>query len=93
MKYVLLYDGASNLEKARDLFPAHRARWKEFLDRGELLMIGPFGDPRQGAMAVFRSKSAAEEFARTDPFVEGGVVPKWEVREWREAIVPEPTAP
>jgi uncharacterized protein YciI len=89
MKYVLFYDGPSDREKARQAFAAHQATWKGFQDRGELLLIGPFTDAQQGAMAVFSSRDAAEAFARADPFVLQGVVSRWEVREWREAIIPE----
>ena len=88
MKFVLLYEGGSDMQRARELFPAHRAAWQPFLDRHELLLIGPFSDPSQGAMAVFSTREAAEEFARVDPFVIHGVVKKWDVREWREAIAP-----
>lgn len=86
MKYVLLYDGAADMNRAREIFPAHRAKWQEFVVRGELVMIGPFTDPRQGAMGVFTTRAAAEEFVRVDPFVLEGVVKKWELREWREAL-------
>jgi uncharacterized protein YciI len=54
--------------------------------RGELLMIGPFSDPRQGAMGVFATREAAEAFVPVDPFVLEGVVNKWELREWRETL-------
>jgi uncharacterized protein YciI len=46
MKYVVTYESAADSrEKAQQHFPAHRARWAEFRDRGELLMIGTFSDP------------------------------------------------
>jgi uncharacterized protein YciI len=86
VKYVLFYDGAADMERARAVFPAHRAKWQEFVARGELLMIGPFVDPRQGAMGVFATRESAEAFVRVDPFILEGVVRKWELREWREAI-------
>jgi uncharacterized protein len=86
VKYVLFYDGAVDMDRARAVFPAHRAKWQEFVARGDLLMIGPFADPRLGAMGVFAKREAAEEFVRVDPFILEGVVKKWEVREWREAI-------
>jgi uncharacterized protein YciI len=37
-------------------------------------------------MGVFATRQAAEEFVRVDPFVLEGVVKKWELREWREAL-------
>jgi uncharacterized protein YciI len=88
MKYVLFYESGDDLaEKAPLHAEAHRAHWPAFLERGELLMIGPFDDPqRHGAMSVFRTREAAEEFARNDPFVINGVVRSWEIREWDEAI-------
>jgi hypothetical protein len=88
VKYVLLYEAATDMDRARAVFPGHRAKWQEWVARGELLMIGPFTDPRQGAMGVFASREAAEAFVRADPFILEGVVKKWELREWREAIVP-----
>ena len=88
MKYVLFYGAATDLNKARQLFAQHRAVWKEFQDRGELLMIGPFSDPSQGALGIFTTRESAEKFAGLDPFVREGVVVKWEIREWHEAIFP-----
>ena len=52
-------------------------------------MYGPFGDPqREGSMAVFLTREAAEEFVKGDPFVLNGVVRNWEIREWDEAFFP-----
>jgi uncharacterized protein YciI len=85
--YVLFYDSADDVRaKAPQHFPAHRARWGEFRARGTLLLIGTFANPEEGAMAVFTSREAAEEFARGDPFVLNGVVRDWYIREWNEAI-------
>jgi hypothetical protein len=64
VKYVLLYDAAADMERARVVFPAHRAKWQPFVARGDLLMVGPFSDPRQGAMGVFATREAAEHRAR-----------------------------
>src|SRR2546426_6836199 len=58
VKYVLFYDAAADMDRAREVFPAHRAKWQEFVARGELLMIGPFSDPRQGAMGVFADRKS-----------------------------------
>ena len=86
MKYVLLYESADDVaSKAPPQFPAHKARLDEFHARGDLLMVGTFGDPQaQGSMAIFTSREAAEEFATGDPFVLNGVVAAWEVRQWNE---------
>jgi uncharacterized protein YciI len=85
-KYVLLYTSADDvLSKAPAHFPAHSARLDEFHARGVLLAVGTFGNPQEeGSMGIFTSRDAAEEFARDDPFVVGGVVSGWEVRDWNE---------
>jgi uncharacterized protein YciI len=89
MKYVLFYESADDvLSKAPAHFEAHVARGNEYHDRGLLLMYGPFGDPqKEGSMAVFTSRAAAEEFAIGDPFVLNGVVRNWQIREWDEVFV------
>ncbi len=88
MKYVLFYDSADDVaEKAPAHFGAHAARYAEFHARGELLMVGTFSNPQdQGAMAIFSTRQAAEEFARDDPFVVHGVVRAYLVREWNEVL-------
>jgi hypothetical protein len=90
MKYVLLYESADDvLAKVPEHFAAHSARGQEFHERGLLVAYGPFGDPqKEGSMAVFTSREAAEEFARDDPFVLHGVVSGWQIREWDEAFLP-----
>jgi len=66
---------------------AHKERLDEFHRRGDLLMVGTFGDRQaQGSMSIFRSREAAEEFAEDDPFVLNGVVRCWEVRDWEEVL-------
>ena len=67
----MFYESAADvMSKAPPVYPRHLARLKEFRDRGDLLMVGTFGDPQaEGSMAVFGSREAAEEFVRDDPFV------------------------
>jgi uncharacterized protein YciI len=89
VKYVLLYESSAEvLVKAPVHVEAHRARWQEFVSNGTLLMIGPFSNPQEGAMAIFTTRDAAESFAGGDPFVINGVIDRWFVREWHEVLVP-----
>ena len=85
MKYVLFYEAAGDRELALRFFAAHRAHFEAFHARGTLLMIGLFTEG-DGAMAIFTTREAAEDFARGDPFVRHGVVRAWRVREWNEAL-------
>jgi hypothetical protein len=41
---------------------------------------------RDGSMAIFTTREAAEDFAAGDPFVLNGVVRKWYVRDWNEIL-------
>ena len=89
MKYVLFYTPAEDvMEKAPLHFPAHQSRIGQFHDRGDLLMVGTFGDPvNQGSMAIFPTREAAEDFVAGDPFVLEGVVARHEIRDWNEMLV------
>jgi uncharacterized protein YciI len=86
--FVTFYEsGPDALALIPEHYPAHRARVDEFAARGDLLMVGTFADPiEEGAMAVFRTRAAAEEFVAGDPFVTSGAVATWYLREWNEVL-------
>ncbi len=89
MKAVLFYHAAPDvLTRAPAHFPAHKARLDEFQRSGELLAVGTWADPREGSMAVFRTREAAERFAKDDPFVRNGVVVRHEIKDWNEVLLP-----
>jgi len=88
MKIVSFYDMAPGaLAQLMTHFPAHRARLDEFHARGVLLAAGPLGNPPEGAMAIFTSREAAEEFIAGDPFVIHGLVSSWRLVEWKAAFL------
>ncbi|HSN11789.1 MAG TPA: YciI family protein, partial [Propionibacteriaceae bacterium] len=76
MKYVLRYTMADGVDpqRLREVFPDHRRHWEAYREDGTLVAIGPMEDPADGALSVFTTREAAEEFARADPFVTSGVV-------------------
>ncbi len=90
MKYVMLYEAAGDFRaKVPAQLEAHRALWKKFHAEGRLLLVGPFTDePAGGAMGIFATRAAAEEFVRLDPFVTQGVVSRYTIREWNEVLAP-----
>jgi hypothetical protein len=93
MKYVVTYELADGaLELAMQHYPAHRARLDAFHERGVLLLVGTFADEPVGAMAVFTTREAADEFMADDPFLKYGVVGRHRVREWDEVLQPEVTS-
>ena len=74
VKVVMFHEVALDRPpKARvpPLPPAHRARLNAFHARGVFLMAGPFANPIEGAVGVFTSREAAEEFIQGDPFKGG----------------------
>lgn len=88
MKYVMRYTAAPDVaDRAPAHFEAHSARLHEFHARGTLLMAGPLAD-QSGAIGIFTSREAAEEFIAGDPFVRHGVVTAWDVAEWIEVLAP-----
>lgn len=88
MTIVAFYEVAPEaLARVMEYFPAHKTRLDEFHARGVLLAAGPLGNPPEGAMALFTSREAAEEFIQGDPFVVNGVVSSWRVVEWNAAYL------
>jgi len=90
VKYVVLYESADDVLTTAPLhFAAHKRRLEEFHARGEILMVGTFGDPvSQGSMGIFPTRETAEAFVAGDPFVLNGVVRRHEIREWNEILAP-----
>ena len=87
-KAVVFYEASPNvMELAPRHFAAHKARLDAFQARGELLAVGPYADPREGSLAVFIDRTAAEAFVAEDPFVMNGVVAKHRIKEWREILL------
>lgn len=87
MKCVMLYETATDgLTKAQANYSGHKARVDEFARRGVLLMIGTWANPAEGALAIFTSRTAAQEFAAGDPFLQNGVVGNVTFKDWNEIL-------
>ena len=52
--------------------------------RGEFQMGGARANPVDGALLTFKAgdRAVIEDFVRNDPYVKGGLVTAWRVREW-----------
>lgn len=90
--FVLLYDYTPDFrEKRAPHRAAHIGHAKASIARGELVLGGAFADDPPGGMLLFQgeSPSAAEAFARNDPYVLNGVVTGWRVREWTTVVGPD----
>lgn len=69
------------------VYPRHKAFLDEFLQRGEVVGVGPFTDAAGGNMALFRSRAAAEAFAKADPFVLEGLVKEYQIKDWADQML------
>jgi uncharacterized protein len=80
---VLIYSYVEDvLERRAPYREAHLALIGAAKKDGRIVMSGPIGDPPNGALIVFTTREAAEEFVGVDPYVEGGVVTEWRVEPW-----------
>jgi uncharacterized protein YciI len=89
MHYLLFYEaGPDYVERRRPFRAAHLQHARDAVSRGELVLGGAFADPADGALLLFRgaSPAAAEQFAKTDPYVANGVVKRWWIREWTTVV-------
>jgi uncharacterized protein YciI len=87
--WLLQYDYVDDyLERRGEYRDAHLARARAAHERGDLVMAGALAEPADGAVFVFRSDSPkiVEEFARSDPYVEAGLVTSWRARQWTVVV-------
>jgi len=86
MKYVVIGEsGGASRDEIMAVYPRHKVVVDAFVERGEVVGIGPFGDG--GNMAIFRSQDAAEAFARQDPFIAEGLVSSFSIRPWLDEML------
>jgi len=86
MSFVVLGTGAGrSMDEIMAVYPRHKALVDEFMDRGEVIGIGPLDGG--GNLAIFRTREAADEFARTDPFLLEGLIVRYDVTEWGDALL------
>ena len=85
MHYLLFYEvGEDYVSRRAEFREAHLTKAWEASERGELLLGGALANPVNGAVLLFKGDSpeVAEKFAKADPYVTGGTVKRWYVREW-----------
>ena len=74
-------------DKIMAIYPRHKAFLDQFIERGEVVGIGPFIDPDGGNMALFRTRAAAEAFAKSDPFLLEGAAKEYRIKEWADIML------
>jgi uncharacterized protein YciI len=86
MHHLLLYDYVENMAELRTPYrDAHLQRIKAERDAGRITIAGALGDAPTGAAIVFQDgdREAIEEFVRSDPYVQAGLVTAWRIEPWR----------
>jgi uncharacterized protein YciI len=88
MKAVVIGEpSGASMEEIMSVYPRHKVIVDKYVERGDVIGIGPFSD--LGNMAIFKSRSAAEEFVKEDPFINEGLVKSFVIRDWNDNILPD----
>ncbi|MEL7533354.1 MAG: YciI-like protein [Bacteroidota bacterium] len=87
MKYfILFYETVDAFVEKRTPFRAtHLMHAQNAVDAGRLLLGGALENPADKAVLLFRGvdEQVAIDFAKNDPYVQQGLITKWEVRPWK----------
>jgi uncharacterized protein YciI len=88
MLFVIIgYDGPNGAALRPRVRPAHLENLKPLLERGKMVLGGPFTDGSGSLMIVdMETEAEAREFARTDPYTKEGVFERVEVRPFRQVV-------
>lgn len=86
MKAVVIGEpSGATMDTIMGVYPRHKAIVEKYIAKGEVIGIGPFAD--RGNMAIFRSRAAAEEFVKEDPFILEGIVKSFVIRDWNDSML------
>ena len=88
MKAVVIGEpSGASMETIMSVYPRHKAVVDKYIDCGDVIGIGPFAGG--GNMAIFKTRTAAEEFVKEDPFILEGLVKSFVIRDWNDGLLPE----
>jgi uncharacterized protein len=86
MKAVVIGESSgATMEAIMSVYPRHKVIVDKYISQGEVIGIGPFAD--RGNMAIFKSREAAEAFAKEDPFILEGLVKSFVIRDWNDTML------
>ena len=86
MKAVVIGQASgATMDQIMAVYPRHKLVVERFIARGEVIGIGPFTD--LGNMGIFRTRAAAEQFAREDPYILEGLVKSPVIRDWDDKML------
>lgn len=86
MKTVVIGESSgATMETIMSVYPRHKIVVDKYIAKGEVIGIGPFSD--RGNMAIFKSREAAEQFVKEDPFILEGLVKSFSIRDWNDNLL------
>jgi len=86
VKAVIIGESSgASMDAIMAVYPRHKAVVERFVARGEVIGIGPFAD--RGNMGIFRTREAAEAFAKEDPFILEGLVKSFVIKDWADTML------
>ncbi|MGH7931955.1 MAG: YciI family protein [Candidatus Binataceae bacterium] len=88
MLFVIIgHDGPNGAALRPRVRPAHLENLKPLVDRGKIILGGPFTDG-SGSLIVMDAESEAEAlaFAQNDPYTTQGVFERVEVKPFRKVV-------
>jgi len=86
MKAVVIGEPSGvSLEVIMSVYPRHKIITDKYTERGDVIGIGPFAD--MGNMAIFKTRAAAEQFVKEDPFILEGMVKSFVIRDWNDNLL------
>ena len=89
MYYILTYETIDDyVEKRKPFRQEHLDLLKRELDAKHVVLGGALEDPTDKAVVIWKvqDKKTIEEFVSKDPYVQQGLVSKYEIRSWNVVI-------
>ena len=88
MKIVIIGEpSGATMERIMEVYPRHKQIVDKYVASGQVIGIGPFAD--RGNMAIFKTRDAAEQFVKEDPFILEGLVKSIVIKDWIDDMLPE----
>ncbi|MBO9618128.1 MAG: hypothetical protein J7539_03745 [Niabella sp.] len=86
MKTVVIGESSgATMKTIMSVYPRHKIVVDKYIQKGEVIGIGPFADG--GNMAIFKTRLAAEQFVTEDPFILEGLVKSFVIRDWDDNLI------
>ncbi|HEY3370679.1 MAG TPA: hypothetical protein VGK10_07520 [Prolixibacteraceae bacterium] len=87
MKAVVIGESSgASMDQIMAVYPRHKLVVDKYIERGDVIGIGPFTD--SGNMAIFKTRAAAEQFVLEDPFILEGLAKSFVIRDWADELLP-----